>query len=79
MLKTTIRMALEKFIMLIWYLDMKRWIKTKRRKFDRSIKSNYEKLTRKLKQIGRIDKSKMKKLNNHQALQNKKKLQNIPN
>lgn len=60
---------------------MKRWTKIKRRRSDRSIKSSYEKQTKRQKKNGKNAQSKSKKLNNllEQVLQNKKKLQNIPN
>jgi len=76
-----IKMAQEKFIMLIWFQDMRRWTKIKRRKSDRSIKSSYEKQMKRQKKNGKNAQNKPKKLNNllEQVLQNKKKLQNILN
>lgn len=78
----TIRMVQEKFTMLIWFLDMNRWIKIRRRRFDRSIKSNYVKQMKKQKKNGRNDQSKLRKSNNlllDLVLQNKKILQSILN
>lgn len=74
-------MVQEKFIMLIWFLDTNQWTKIRRRRFDRSIKNNYEKLMIKLKKSGRNDQSKQRKSNNLLVLvlQNKKIPPNILN